>query len=199
MLPSPTPLADDAPLREAMRRLAQGDRDAFRPLAAALQPRLTRLFLQLGVPHHDCDDLIQETSLRIFRAAPDFDPARPFMPWAITIARRVMFNWFRDRKATVPLHLAPEPAAPLPSPGQLAQSDLWAFARAVLPPDQHELLWFRYGEALTSPEIAAATGRTAIHIRVLLHRARAALAHALEKETRLTPTKRSPHGKTRLA
>ncbi len=45
-----------------------------------------------------------------------------------------------------------------------------------------ELLWLRYGEDLEPAEIASVTRRTPVHVRVLLHRARAALAAALEHD-----------------
>ncbi len=164
-----------------MRALATGDAGAFRVIAETLEPRLQRFYAQLGVPDADRDDLYQESCLRLCRAAASYDPRRPFLPWALTVARRVMLNWHRARKPTVPLDEAQEVATGQRSPGAHAESDLWMFARARLPAASYELLWLRYGEDLEPSEIAAVTGRTAVHVRVLLHRARAALIRALEQ------------------
>ncbi len=172
----------DAPLREAMRAVAGGERQAFRTVAEALEPRLDRFYSQFGVPEADRDDLFQETCIRLYRAAASYDAQRPFMPWALTVARRVMLNWHRTLKPTVPLDEARDVADDgQRQPVARAESDLWRFAQDRLPTADHELLWLRYGEDLEPSEIAAVTGRTAVHVRVLLHRARGALIRALEK------------------
>jgi len=165
-----------------MRTVAEGDANAFRAIAEALDPRLARFFSQLGVPEADRDDLFQETCLRIYRAAGAYNPQRPFLPWALTVARRVMLNWHRAQKPTIALEEANEVPAPQPSPTTGAESDVWVFARARLSANDYELLWLRYGEDLEPAEIAAVTRRTSVHVRVLLHRARAALAKALERD-----------------
>jgi RNA polymerase sigma-70 factor (ECF subfamily) len=172
----------DLALRAAMQAVARGDANAFRVIAEALDPRLARFFAQLGVPESDRDDLYQETCLRLYRAARRYDPNRPFLPWALTIARRIMLNWHRAQKPTVELDEAQHVAARQPSPGADAERDIWEFARQRLPAGAYELLWLRYGEALEPAEIAAVTGRTPVHVRVLLYRARAALAKALEND-----------------
>ncbi len=164
-----------------MQAVATGDANAFRVVAEALEPRLERFFSQLGVPHADRDDLYQDTCLRLYRAAGAYDPRRPFLPWALTVARRVMLNWHRAHKPTVALEEADGVSDNQRAPGAGAEADIWPFARARLTSAAYELLWLCYGEDFEPSEIAAMTGRTAVHVRVLLHRARAALASALEK------------------
>jgi len=169
-----------------MRAVAAGDAQAFRAIAEALEPRLDRFFAQFGVTAADRADLYQESCLRLYRAAGSYDATRPFLPWALTVARRVMLNWHRALKPEVPLEEAENWPAPQRGPGEAAESDLWQFARRRLPAESFELLWLCYGERFEPAEIAAVTGRTGVHVRVLLYRARAALARALEQagETR---------------
>ncbi len=164
-----------------MRSVAAGNADAFRIVAETLEPRLERFFAQLGVPAADRDDLFQESCLRLYRSAGAYDPLRPFLPWALTVARRVMLNWRRALKPTVPLEEARTVAARQRPPGAGAEADIWQFARDRLPTVYYELMWLCYGEDLEPVEIAAVTGRTSVHVRVLLHRARGALAAALKK------------------
>lgn len=164
-----------------MRAVSAGDMGAFRVIAEALEPRLNRFYAQLGVPEADRDDLFQDSCLRLYRAAASYDPSRPFLPWALTVARRVMLNWHRARKPTVPLDEAYDVAAEQRAPGAGAEADVWRFARDRLPAASYELLWLCYGEDLEPSEIAAVTRRTSVHVRVLLHRARNALARELEK------------------
>jgi DNA-directed RNA polymerase specialized sigma24 family protein len=59
---------------------------------------------------------------------------------------------------------------------QEASENLWATARRTLSVSQFTVLWLRYGEAMSIKEVATATGRTTVGVRVLLHRARAGLA-----------------------
>jgi RNA polymerase sigma-70 factor (ECF subfamily) len=61
--------------------------------------------------------------------------------------------------------------------------DLWRLARERLPEAQSTALWLMYGEEMSVKEIARITGRTQVHVKVLLHRGRKALAAALGKET----------------
>ena len=164
-----------------MQAVAAGDADAFRVIAETLEPRLARFYAQLGVPEAERDDLYQESCLRLYRAAGAYDPKRPFLPWALTVARRVMLNWHRAKKPTVALEEADNVPAQQRAPGAGAEADIWQFARASVPAAAYELLWLCYGEDFEPAEIAAVTGRTAVHVRVLLHRARASLARALEK------------------
>lgn len=178
----PPQTESDAPLRRAMQSVAAGEIDAFRTVAESLEPRLMRFFAQLGVPETDRDDLFQDTCLRLYRGANAYDAGRPFLPWALTVARRVMLNWNRSRKPTVALDDAAEISDAHPTPDKLAESDLWAFARSRLPAGDYELLWLRYGEALTPAEIAAVLRRTSVQVRVYLYRARNRLARALERE-----------------
>lgn len=173
-----------------MRLVAAGDHGAFRLVAEALEPRLERFFAQLGVPGSDRDDLYQESCLRIYRAAGSYDPRRPFLPWALTVARRVMLNWHRASKPTVPLEEAATVAASQLAPAAGAETDIWLFARSRLSDVYYEVLWLCYGEDLGPSEIAMATGRTAVHVRVLLHRARGALADALEQAEGSHPQKK---------
>ena len=177
-------------LRQAMRSVADGDAGAFRVIAEALDPRLLRFFAQLGVPEAERDDLFQETCVRLYRAAKSYDPKRPFLPWAITVARRVMLNWYRARKSTVALEEADAVPARQPPPSAGAESDLWVYARSRLTKTDYELLWLRYGEDLEPAEIAVVTHRTSVHVRVLLHRARATMAKVLENEGAARKTKR---------
>ena len=55
-------------------------------------------------------------------------------------------------------------------------------SRERLPEAQATALWLKYAEDMTVEEIARVTGRSRVHVRVLLHRGRRALAVILGKE-----------------
>lgn len=70
----------EADLDGLMSRLATGDRSAFDPLYAALQPRAVRLAAtRLGSTH--ANDVAQTALMKVFANASDFEPGRGCLPW----------------------------------------------------------------------------------------------------------------------
>lgn len=68
-----------------MVRLADGDRDSFAPLFAALWPRV-RGFAQRALHQHaDAEDVAQQAMIKVFTRASEFDPARQALPWIMGI------------------------------------------------------------------------------------------------------------------
>ncbi len=47
---------------------------------------------------NDADDLMQETSAVLWQKFSEFEPDRPFIAWAITIARYQVMKYFKTRK-----------------------------------------------------------------------------------------------------
>ena len=45
----------------------------------------------------DADDVLQEANLVLWRKAADYDPARPFLPWAMRIAQLQAMAWLTSR------------------------------------------------------------------------------------------------------
>ncbi len=62
----------------------------------AIQPSLRSYVQALVGPESDCDDLIQEISLVLWREFPHYDSQRPFIAWAIGIARNQVARYRRD-------------------------------------------------------------------------------------------------------
>ena len=46
----------------------------------------------------DADDLLQETNLVLWQKADDFDPTRPFLPWAMRFAQLQVMAWLKHRQ-----------------------------------------------------------------------------------------------------
>lgn len=46
----------------------------------------------------DADDVLQETNLVLWRKANEYDPARPFLPWAMRIAQFQAMAWLKKQK-----------------------------------------------------------------------------------------------------
>ncbi len=172
------PVADaDVPRLVAAARA--GDGEAFAALVRAYATRLHRFVTALGISAADADDVLQDAFLRAHQNLDRYDPTWAFSTWLFTITRRLALNQLAKRR-TVPL---PEQAAELcasapPEPDEDA-GRLWLQARAVLPERAYQVLWLHYGEDLDAGGVGRVMGITALHARVLLHRARARLAKAL--------------------
>ena len=139
---------------EAMADLYRG---YARPVHAALLARIGDA--------HAAEDAVHDVFEAAMRHLPDLRDPQRFGPWLLTIARRKATDVHRRRQPTVPLKSEPGVSAP---PRLEAAEVLDAIAS--MPSAYRETLAMRLIEGMTGPEIAAATGRSAISVRVNLHR-----------------------------
>jgi RNA polymerase sigma-70 factor, ECF subfamily len=84
-IPSPEEMA------ELIRRVAAGaDRQAFAALFRFYAPRLKSFLGRQGYAEIECEDLVQETMLNVWRKASSFDPVKAgASTWIYTIARNL--------------------------------------------------------------------------------------------------------------
>jgi len=152
----------------------------------------------------DARELTQDTFVRAFQAILQFDLRCDFAPWLFTIARRKLIDRIRVRR---PISDEPLPDSPdFFDPAEaLAQNEdaqnLWDLARRELPAIQFQTLWLRYVEDMDVAQIAQVLRLTKTHVKVLLFRARGAMAKPLRalgnplamlKPTRALPTSNPP-------
>ena len=79
----------------AMERYAEGDDAAFEFVYAAIAGRV-RAFLRRRVRGDlIVEDLAQQTFLQMHRGRATFAPGSPVLPWALSIARRLLIDHFR--------------------------------------------------------------------------------------------------------
>jgi RNA polymerase sigma factor (sigma-70 family) len=109
-------------LKDQMARLADGDRDAFAPIYAALWP-LLRAFCRRGLASEaDGDDAAQQALLRVLTRAEAYDDGQDALSWAFGIAawecRTLRKRAQRRREAEL------DPAAPLVDPAARADDEL---------------------------------------------------------------------------
>src|SRR4051812_28409222 len=69
-----------------MCRLADGDRDAFSPLFGEALPVVRRYAVKLVGSEADADEVTQQTMLKVFSRAAEFDPRRDALRWVLGIA-----------------------------------------------------------------------------------------------------------------
>lgn len=84
--------------RDLLRRVRDGDRDAFGRVVERYMRQAHAAALGLVGCHATAMDLSQDAFVRAFNARGTLDPERPFYPWLYRILRNLCFNFLRDRK-----------------------------------------------------------------------------------------------------
>lgn len=93
----PRAAPDPDELGTLMAAAQGGDGAAYRALLVQTA-RLLRRAIRMRAPWltaEDVEDLVQDTLLSVHRARASYDPARPFMPWLMAIARHRLADHLR--------------------------------------------------------------------------------------------------------
>lgn len=175
-----SPLRDEAAIDALVRRAAAGDAPAFAGLYDAFAPRVRR-FLRHQVDDADAaEELLQRTFVKMIEALPRYQSrGLPFGAWVFRIARNTVIDHRRTAHPGVPLDEAIDRASDAGDPVAAAELDqdraLLRQALDALPADQREVLVWRFFAELSPAETAVLMGRSNGAVRILQHRALAAL------------------------
>ena len=169
-----------------LERFCRGDLDAFEELFREHQRSVYCWILRMVRNAATAEDLTVETFWRIHRAREQFDPGRPFAPWARRIATHAALDWLRAQRPEV--ELTAEMAGGLPSrsagdPGiaeEIRRHTALAFAR--LPPKLRVAAVLAVVEEQPYQEIAAALGVTVAAVKLRVFRALRLLRKDLEQQ-----------------
>ncbi len=170
----------------AQQQVGEASVEAFEELVRRLEGPLFG-FLSVRVGNAaDAEELTQDAFLRAWNKLDRYDSRWRFSTWLFTIAKRLAVSRARVRR---PDALADEVLATMsedvdPSAGasdREESANLWRLASEILSSDQRSALWLRYAEDLTNEEIARVLGKKRVTVRVLLFRAREALAKAIDE------------------
>ena len=168
---------------EAARLIASiartGDKAAFARLFDYFAPRLRAYLLRLGTAANAADELVQETMLRVWRKARQFEPASgSASSWVFVIARNLRVD--RMRRERSPLPEAADPSGePDADPGGEAaligaeRRERLREALRALPEEQARILRLSYFEDRPHAEIAQELG---VPLGTVKSRARLAVA-----------------------
>ncbi len=156
---------------------------AFEQLVYRYEDRVHAFVFQFCRNATDARELTQDTFVKAFQKIGQFDVRRPFAAWLFTIARRKCIDRHR---AAPPLatddSLPDQPDGADPSEliaRREEEQNLWHIARARLDKNQFQSLWLHYVEDMDVARIAQVMGKTRVHVRVILFRARQVLGREL--------------------
>jgi RNA polymerase sigma-70 factor (ECF subfamily) len=172
-------------LDSLVARAREGDSEAFGALYDAYVDRIYRyLRLRTGDPL-EAEDLTEQVFIRAWHAIDRFQQRdRPFVAWLYAIASNAVVDYFRARRREEPLDQAlvdPAPAHdPLVASELASRRQVLAKAIRQLPPEQQQIVILRFVEGLSVAEVAAIIGKREGNIRVIQHRALAALRRLLD-------------------
>jgi RNA polymerase sigma-70 factor, ECF subfamily len=156
----PTHMTEPPPPDQTLRvLLAQtGDRDALEQLLRDSHAPLRRYITSL-VGADLADDILQETSLQIFRKLPFLREPAVFRPWTLRIASRIAFSHLKRARRWEPLDAAP-PELSTPPNSHLGERPDHAFFALLdhVSPASRAVLLLHYQQDLPLEECAAVLG-----------------------------------------
>ena len=170
--------------------LSEHDQERFMRLWATAQPAVANYVHALVRDHGAAKDILQETALVSFRRFAEYDETRPFVAWALGIARFKILGLRRDEKRHSIMFddellsrftdSWTDLALEVSDRGVALQScieRLSAHAR--------RLVRWRYFEGLNAEQIAARLGNNGSAVRVALQRIRDQLRTCIERHEHL--------------
>ena len=172
-------MSDDE-IQILVQRAQSGDGAAFAALYDVFATRLYRYFRFRVSTAETAEDLTQRVFLKMIEQLPNYKSRGiPFAAWLFRVARNAWIDEDRTNHPSVPLETLAASPSDTSGPEALAAASLDADALhaavAALPPDQREVIAGRFFADLSPRETATQMGRSEGSVRVLQHRALAAL------------------------
>ena len=179
---------DEAEMAAWMRAAQEGDTAAYARLLTAITPIIRRMAAGRWTGSEEAGDVVQDVLLSLHQVRHTYDPARPFMPWLMAIARNrladVQRRQVRRARGEVAVEVLPETFSggetkePL---DRMADAEALGRAMAALPPRQREAVEMLRLKELSLKEASAASGMSISALKVSMHRAMKALRIVLTK------------------
>jgi RNA polymerase sigma-70 factor, ECF subfamily len=175
----------DDPDIDILRAVAGGDHLAFKRLVERYQSRLFNFLYRYLRDREAAEDLTQEVFLKVYRAAPRFEPRAKVRTWIFTIAYNLAVNELRRRQRRGFFGLfVPEDREGVtmeaPEAGdRLELAETMTKALSLLPDNQKAALLLRVRDELSYQEIGEILGVSRSSVESLLFRARERLRRLL--------------------
>lgn len=181
------PSALPAPAEESPPALSQPQiRELLARNWIKAQPSLKAFIIASTPQFSDAEDLLQEVAAEVALRFDDYDPSRPFLPWALWVAKIKIADFYRTKQRRQVVFLE-ESFDALAAACVRAQESLSEERRALerclakLTDRSRKLLHMRYFEDLSPQQIGGILGLASQSVRVSLSRIRTALSECVLK------------------
>ncbi|MBK1833824.1 sigma-70 family RNA polymerase sigma factor [Roseibacillus ishigakijimensis] len=155
----------------------------------AQQQSILRALIRSMIPgSSECEDVLQETNLVLWRKRATFTPGTNFNAWAGTIARFQVMAWRQRSLKNQSLAFDEEVLERLSQAASTqwenfqGRQEALQHCLAQLAADQRELVEHRYFERASLAEFARRKGRTHAAVRKILERVRASLRDCINRQ-----------------
>ena len=174
-------------LASTVVRAQEGDQSAFDMIYDRFADALFRYIYARCGNAALAEELTGDMWVRVVERLPAFrfagsDPEAVFAGWLYTIARNLVIDSYRrQRMMHVPLTEALSSRDMSPDESVIADDDRRALRAAIeqLTADQREVVLLRFIEERSNADVARLTGRSENAVKVMQHRALAALARMM--------------------
>lgn len=135
----------------------------------------------------DAEDMTAQVFLNAWKAMPRYkNMGRPFQAWLLSIAHNLVIDHYRARKSQSSIDDVVLPSGDADDPVMTAERKFASLevrkAIVKLKRDQQQVVVLRFIDGLEYPDIAAIMGKSEGAVRVIQHRALAALRGILGSE-----------------
>jgi RNA polymerase sigma-70 factor (ECF subfamily) len=176
--------------RLQMQAAQAGDKAAYASLLREVLPLLRVMIRRTCRDAQDVDDIVQDVLMSLHAVRHTYDPARPFVPWLLTIARRRTADAIRRMSSRsaheTAVDVLPETfSGPEAKIEQDSSDDQAAIkdALAELTPGQREAVELLKVQGLSLREASTLTGKSVSALKINVHRALRALRRSLTTKT----------------
>jgi RNA polymerase sigma-70 factor (ECF subfamily) len=177
------------PRTQPMTEPNQAASDDFAVLYSRCHLEMLRYVLTLLPNRHQAEDVVQDTARLLWQKFDEYDPARPFWPWARKFAYLEVLK-ARKREASRVLYFSDQLVEQLAAERAANERDLTAQREALgaclakLDEPSRELLMNRYGGEVALHELAGHQGKSPKALYLAMHRIRQKLIECVNRALR---------------
>jgi len=151
-----------------------------------VQPSLMAFVVASTPQFNDAEDLLQEVAAEVALRYDEYDRSRPFLPWALWIAKIKIADFYRGKRRDRLLFMGEAMDALADACSRVQQlmteeRDLLEYCLDQLTERSRRLLGLRYTDDLKPKQIATELGTSTGSVRVTLSRIRTTLMDCVQK------------------
>lgn len=179
---------------DLMEAFQNGNEQAFNELVNRYQVRLHNFLFRYTKDHQDCEDLVQETFLRVHKSKHSYERIAKFSTWMYTIALNLAKSLYKKKQRMYEVSIHKDDADPedrevvLEDSGILQDQELHEKlcmeqlekALMKLPDEFREVVMLRDLQQLSYEEVTEITGVPMGTVKSRINRGRAQLQHLLK-------------------